>query len=237
MKKKTIKWILGIIGLIFLGALGSGLWQIVIKPLTFWFLETIFNIMTLGLSSLSDAFYTEVAEGLHEEPSLENLTLLLIIIFTCCVIKLGDILGERSASRVKKELDDKIEEYKKLPPDKGAVLIQKAKDEHNKYIEYLKRSYKRSTRLCIIFGVIFLSFLTSRHVTIGLRNHKVTKFHQLFTICKPFLDDQEEERILAKFSAIRTRQDYLDIIMILVRKTIEHTQDLPDSIDIQKEPK
>jgi len=233
MKKKTIKWIFGVIGLILLGALGSGLWQIALKPFTFWFLETIFNIMTLGLSSLSDAFYTEVAEGLHEEPSLENLMLLLIIIFTYWGMRFGDILGERSASRAKKELDDKIEKSKKLSPEKASRLMQDV----DEYYKNLKRSIRRYNRFAIIFGVLLLSFLAFRSVTIGLRNHKVTKFHQLFTICKPFLDDQEEEKILAKFSTIRSKQDYLDTIMTLVRKILEHNQDLLDSIDIQKEPK
>ena len=81
MSKRTIKWILGVIGLIFLGALGSGLWQIGIEPVFSWLLGIIFKITTLGLTSLSDAFYQDVAKGLHEDISMEIMIWYLLTAF------------------------------------------------------------------------------------------------------------------------------------------------------------
>lgn len=98
MKKKTIKWILGIIGIIFLGAIGSGLWQIGIEPVGNWFLDAIFEITTFGLSSFSDAFYRDVAKGLHEETSI----FVLYFIFGGFMILFGYVWSVNSGDGVSK---------------------------------------------------------------------------------------------------------------------------------------
>ena len=59
-----------ILGSIFIGALGSGLWDIAIKPLFYWLGRVSLTIITLGISSLKDAIYKDVATGLVETPSI-----------------------------------------------------------------------------------------------------------------------------------------------------------------------
>lgn len=98
MKKKTIKWILGIIGIIFLGAVGSGLWQIGIEPASSWILDALFKITTLGLSYFEDAFYRDVAKGLHEETSIFT----LYFIFVGFTIFFGYIWSTTSGDRASK---------------------------------------------------------------------------------------------------------------------------------------
>ena len=189
MKKKTIKWILGVIGLIFLGAIGSGLWQIAIEPVGNWFLDAVFTITTLGLSSFSDAFYRDVAKGLHEETSIFT----LYFIFVGFMIFFGYAWSVNSGDGVSK-LNKIIQRWR--------VLILK---------------------ICMIFLATLLIF---QYFTIVNRNRIITNFRQRFTAAKFMLDEQEEEKILARFAIIKNKQDYVDLINTLQEIANKRLQDL-----------
>lgn len=53
-----------------LGALGSGLWEIAVKPIFSLLMTLALNVVTLGLESLRNDMYADVARGFHEAPSL-----------------------------------------------------------------------------------------------------------------------------------------------------------------------
>lgn len=59
MNRKTL---LTTLGVIFFGALGSGLWEL-LKPLLNWSWSGLLTISTLGLTSLRDGIYAEAASG------------------------------------------------------------------------------------------------------------------------------------------------------------------------------
>ena len=59
MNRKTV---LSTIGVIFFGALGSGLWEL-LKPLLHWVWYGLLTISTLGLTSLIDGIYANAAGG------------------------------------------------------------------------------------------------------------------------------------------------------------------------------
>lgn len=237
MKKKTIKWVLGVIGLIFLGAIGSGLWQIGIQPIFDWVSDKVFSTTTLGFSLLSDAFYRDLAKGFHEESSVLNMWLIILVFCFAFGGYIGDYLGNKQSNRIEKELEDKIEKYKELSTDEAPVLIQKAKDEYYSYLEGQSQSYWRRRKILIIFGIILLSFIMFREFTIKDRNRRITAFNQIFTICKPYLNEQEEEEILASFAAIKTRQDLVSIIDKLVNELHKQADALIRSYDTQKKTK
>lgn len=228
MKKKTIKWILGIVGLIFLGVLSNALWD-QIEPAWKWFLNIAFKITTLGLASRSDDFYQRVAKGLHEESSLQVLFLVTLIIVYYVAGEIGKILGERGRKRVDKklqEIKDRIEQYEKSTNNDAQILKQKAIDEHNEYIDKLLRSSRRSTRIWISWLIIFSSFILLRQTTIINRNNAVTHFRRVFTAAKYAMNDEEEELILLEFSAIKNQQDYSNVLKKLQEKLAEKGQEL-----------
>jgi len=202
MKKKKIKLILGIIGLIFLGALGNALWDIIV-PVGNWFLNIIFKITTLGLSSFDDAFYRSVAKGLHEESSLETLGLITIII----AVYIGGELGKI------------IIEYTEWHPTKK--IKKMSSDEQDKYLKKLNLSSRRFAYIKAITLIIFTSFIIFRQATIFKRNHEVTRFRQVFTMTKFVMNEEEEELILTRFAAIQNKQDYWDVINTLIQKLEE----------------
>jgi hypothetical protein len=70
--KKKLIWLAGTL---ILGALGSGLWEAVIRPSMLWFVTLMLNLGTLGLSSLRDGIYVDVAKGSYEEAGLALLAM------------------------------------------------------------------------------------------------------------------------------------------------------------------
>lgn len=60
------RWTLGAVGTIILGGLGSGLWDLVIKPSAARMAQVMLTAATLGSSVVKDGVYREAAKGLHE---------------------------------------------------------------------------------------------------------------------------------------------------------------------------
>jgi F0F1-type ATP synthase membrane subunit c/vacuolar-type H+-ATPase subunit K len=63
------------IGVIVLGAVGSGLWEYILKPGLFSLTGLALNIATLGMERFKNDLYEEIARGFHEGPSLTLLML------------------------------------------------------------------------------------------------------------------------------------------------------------------
>ena len=229
MKKRTIQCILGIIGVIFLGAIGSGLWQIGLEPVGNWLMDAIFKITTLGLSSLSDAFYREVAKGLHEDSSLLASYLLVLGFFWY----FGDLWINMATNdiekTVKKEHENiiaKIEENKDLSPDEKKLQIEEAMDELGKKYQ---RAHKKSCIHLKIILIFFATLITFQFLTVLQQNHIITDFRRRFSIGKIFLNEQEEEKILSKFSMITSKQDYLNVNNMFIELVNKKVEDLTSS--------
>jgi hypothetical protein len=60
---RSLKWILGILGTILLGAVGSGFWELFLRNICIAVGHGILTLITLGIGSVRDSFYVEVAKG------------------------------------------------------------------------------------------------------------------------------------------------------------------------------
>ncbi len=78
--KYYLKIFLGLIGTIFLGAMGSGLWERVFSPLFDKLMELSINSINFFFFTYKDSIYNEVSNGFHEYYSLQLWTLLLLLI-------------------------------------------------------------------------------------------------------------------------------------------------------------
>ena len=80
-KKKIVKYILYLIGLLVINAFAYGMWDKIIQPCFSWICGIIFRIATLGLSSYSDSFYQSVGTEIREDFSIWILTVCICIFF------------------------------------------------------------------------------------------------------------------------------------------------------------
>lgn len=64
------KWTLGILATILLGALGSGLWDVLLKGAFGAVGRGILTVITFGYTNLRDSSYLEIAQGRTDRASL-----------------------------------------------------------------------------------------------------------------------------------------------------------------------
>jgi len=90
MKNKNIlKVVGGFIGLIFIGAVGSGVWEKLLSPLWSYLIDKTIRFLSSIFSSFKDLIYFKASQGFHEEYSLVLLELFLGLmcgIFTSVLI-------------------------------------------------------------------------------------------------------------------------------------------------------
>ena len=71
-----IKIGLGILATILLGAIGSGVWEYLLKPFFEFGTKFILNIATLGIETFKNDIYLQIAKGFMEKASSDNLKML-----------------------------------------------------------------------------------------------------------------------------------------------------------------
>ena len=86
MNKKILKWVVGGFGIIFLGALGSGLWSEFLSPARSWLVDKIIRSISALSISFKNYIYANASKGFHEEHSL-----------TILVVFLGSLAGVYTA--------------------------------------------------------------------------------------------------------------------------------------------
>jgi hypothetical protein len=69
--KSFLRWrtLLTVIGAVAVGALGSGLWDLIFKPVFVGLGTLILDVTTLGIKSIQDALYVQMAKGPHDRIS------------------------------------------------------------------------------------------------------------------------------------------------------------------------
>jgi hypothetical protein len=71
-----------VLGALIVGALGSGLWELMFKPLLVWISSFFLNVATLGINSLRDDLYIEIAKGLYDRSGLYGAGIVTVLMAT-----------------------------------------------------------------------------------------------------------------------------------------------------------
>ena len=196
----TEHWILSILVTILLGALGSGLWESVFKPLFYKMGKVLFTLLTFGLKRASDNVYKEAARGHHEFPSLIILMFIFVAIFAF-FFNSGVNFYFELYSR-----DSSIEEALQK-------CVDKKNNEYEDCIQEVTREKVwlpiRLLALCAIFISVVLLY---RLMTIFRINLVITYYEQCLKICIPFLSAEEISKVEQRFALMESKEDYLKII-------------------------
>src|SRR5579863_8528148 len=85
---RTVGWrkiALGTLGTLLLGALGSGLWELALRPGGQWLGRAFLSLVTFGSRYLKDQVYIEAARGYHEASATESYLLLIVLMSWICM--------------------------------------------------------------------------------------------------------------------------------------------------------
>ena len=120
---KVMSWVVGTLGVIILGAIGSGVWQLLGEPIVDSIVKFIVNSMDLMFSTYKDSIYSKASLGFHESSSNNIYALFLLLIsFIPISFLLGRTLGKAS-SDISSEVVNKRRGFLKVVMVVNIVLM------------------------------------------------------------------------------------------------------------------
>ena len=209
------RWFLGLLAAILLGAIGSGVWQYLGDPAYVWLRDALLNLATLGLTSLKDALYADVAKGLYERSSSLLLTMVLFAIPFCIIIVLL-----RVKSRVR-ELEDKLDEGSRSGHAVNSGDVQQQ-------IYQMIRLVKRLLLFLWPWTVVMSILVAFLAINIIYTSRAIAHYRQLTAVVGPYISEDEMKVYDSRFAQIRSAQDYVDLTGELVNLGAEYGLTIPE---------
>lgn len=196
MKKEKV---IPIIGALVIGALGSGLWELV-KPLLSLLGAASLNIVTLGLDSLRDGLYSEAATMQPERAALAILSSLQGVL-----LAIPFILYMRVKSW-------------KGKPDTPDPPLNASREELIAFKEMLEERLKNLENKAYI-AIVGLALILSVNVLMFQRLSYISKvsahFDQLVSMAAPYIDGKDVLLIRSQYARIKSKSDYEAIVLKL----------------------
>ena len=200
---------MGVLGALLVGALGSGIWDIALKPAFQWSGRTILTAATLGSSAIKDSIYREAARGHHEAGVMFIISGLAAFLLTLPAVFLFTLI------RLKYRAERLWRTPKERRPPPTLAKIRLA----------VRVGYGLILVLSIDMGFLFIDILK-----LSQANQAYTYFNQSFTICEPYMDDRTSRLIKSRFAMVEGRADYLNVMEDLKNIAWSAHQKLPKYI-------
>lgn len=214
---------LRVLGVIALGALGSGLWEYLLKPalksVSFWILD----VGSLGLESFKGEVYMQVATSSPTIASIENLNLLTFLYSASLALWLISFFFRLRKVRDENQfLRRQLEED--LAENEGHVeeTLEELNAEHVKALESQKervdrlgKSIRRAVpqyyvTACLVAVMAIVH--TVNYSRIRYINSAIAHYQQTLRIAYPYLSDDDRRRVESEFAQVRTKEDYVRVV-------------------------
>ncbi|OOV83518.1 hypothetical protein [Acinetobacter amyesii] len=195
-KHKTLSWVLGILGTLIIGGLGSGVWEIILKPFFSFMGNGIISFLINTSSSFSNEIYQNISiRGLDRfQAKIYSLFILLVGAISICSFSFTFIITRNKF----KELNNLNEES--IDQDYTPWFLQN------------KRNY--NIFFIFFFLISFLPFCTYSYSSMKTEfiSKKVIYFEYLIKVNGDALSEQELKKIESNFAQITKSKDYDDLI-------------------------
>lgn len=165
-----------------LGAVGSGVWEWMLKPALAGSSEVVLNVATLGITVFKNSLYQDIALGFREEPSLRLYTVIFGLLPTSIV---GFVAGLLTARR----------RVKSGRPESA-----------------LDRAMDRSFKPVVLIAIFLLIFSIVQASQVAYINRAITHFQQLSAIAAPYLSEEQRLLNQSRFALISTPDDYSRLV-------------------------
>ena len=198
--KKLLSWIGGVLGVIILGAIGSGVWSEILSPTLSWFLDIV--IRSLGMASVrfKDVIYKEAAQGFHKSIVLMTYPYMVIVVFFAYIWLVEWSISIR---KLRPGLTTKI-----ISPTKPPTLRSE-----------LLKLHLLSISLLLVFTISWMRTSYASKVSI--------KSFNSLDIIAPFIEQKEYLSLKSNFLRIKNAEDYEDFHRKMVELSNKHEIELP----------
>ena len=218
----AVTWVLYILLTIALGALGTGFWETLFKPIFVTVGRILLKVVTLGMSSARDALYKDMAA----RPTYKPAVFLVALVSVAFVSFLATTIGYYSRIYLKAPKYVEIAHYESKIRDMSVEELQKEKERLGIQQHVLEKKIG-----LLLFTVSLLGFVVTTLVCIRYKylSTAIAYFDQLMAICAPYLSSEEERALRSAFAQMTCRNDYVMIINKLKDHASKHRADkLPE---------
>jgi hypothetical protein len=212
-------------GVILLGALGSGLWDSLLKPAFVRISYGLLTLSSLGIESIRTGIYERIATGSTALASLQSMALLTI--FGASFLMAAFVASFLLLRWARRDLE--LSE-RRIEMRNAGVEIQRRRETAMEDLEEGRREIRNSRRQLYVMG--FLIFLLIGMFLVDLsrisyETSAVQHFQQTLKIASPYLSDAERRDVESRFAQIRSRTDYIAIVDGLSDTAKAHGQRIP----------
>lgn len=188
---RTIKYVAPTI---LLGAVGSGLWDWILKPAASNLSYLLLNITTLGLNKYKNLIYGEISFGLHEKYSIFIFAVVLIILplFFLMIFAMMFIYMNHQKMKLNYVIN-KDRSCDTTDADKAFTAIAKAKKE-----------ILFAASFCA-FGFVFFSINAVQETYV---NNAIVYFNRMVTIARPYMGQDKVYMLQSRFAQVGSKNDY-----------------------------
>ena len=179
--------------------------ELLLDPMLRRFGKILMSISTLGLRSIQNNIYSEVARG-HRNRSTR---LLMMIILVGISIPFSVINGIENRNKLfQDDLKQAIQilKEKNISEDdmKGKIdpILHKLRDERNNDAK-IKITLMTSFIWCVLIFQYFKLVLVES---------SISRFYRCLNICLPFITEDEEKTSRSDFSLISSKEDYFALM-------------------------
>jgi len=225
-KSKLSKIVIAGIGAIILGAIGSGLWEEIVKPLLGYLTTLIVEISTKMSDGYLDSLYESVgvadksvfSQYLYTLFSSAFMALPIVIFYL--LLKIMDRVGKRAKDEHTDSTKDPIEHA-------GSGLhsyIFEAEDKTRNF-----KIAKYST-LALMIPLLVMSTLTSSSTLFSvIYNHSTTIYvEQSLDIVSPYITDQNLKELISEYRLIDNKGKFLALNAKLIQIAESNSITLPE---------
>ncbi len=222
---------LGLVGTVLLGALGSGLWELGLRPGGQWLAKAFLTAVTLGSSYLKDRVYIEAARGYHEAGANEAFELL--ILFAFWTFGAGSMLLDHQLRRAHREAERaaSIFDANRAEPEREETRIAEVLSEIDSSLRSMRRWIRQGRILFwafIVVSSLFVGTRVTRLVELREADDARAYFPQSLTICRPFMDARSAQLVESRFASLRGRGDYIAVTDSLKHVAATNGLQLPE---------
>jgi hypothetical protein len=175
------------------GALGNALWEFLFKPFVVWMTNFLLGIATLGINSLRDDLYMEMAKGIFDRSGVAGYTILTGFAFSICIILAS--IGWSSRKELPRLLARRVNLFEagKAPDFPPGWILRR-----------LSRAVIALAALAMLLGSLLL-FMFTREVYV-LRG--AIYLSQSERIVAPYLTPQDRVLLASRISMMRSKADF-----------------------------
>jgi hypothetical protein len=195
----TEHWILSIFITVLLGAIGSGLWDTVLKPLGTKIDNVLFTAMTLGARRSRDKIYKNAAMGHHELPSLYLLLMALLLLASL-------VAGSQVRLYALVYALDVVETFA------SECINLEGKEAKACALNVVKEKIMPVLQIASLFALFVSIIIIYRFIAINRTNLVTTYYQQCLRVVRPYMDDKQFFEIEQRYELIVSKEDYDSII-------------------------